>query len=257
MLRQKIRNKEKMIGTHTYLLDAAAAKIVAMAGYDYIWVDLEHTYKSLESVLSDVLIMKAMGTSVIVRVPQDDLTFTKKVLELGVDGIIFPMIRTAEQANKAIESTLYPPYGTRGFGPLNAVDYGYVDAQDYVDNTRTNVCRFIQIEHIDAIKNLDQIMENEYIDGYIFGPNDLSGSINDLGNVYGEATLSLIKEAITKLKAKGKYIGLSTGEMSYEKLKFWSDFGVDMISAGADYMFLRQSALQTRIALEQAHKFSK
>lgn len=257
MLRQKIENKEKLIGTHTYLIDPAAAKIVAKAGYDYIFIDLEHTYKPLASVLSDIIIMKSEGACVIVRVPQDDLTFTKQVLELGVDGIIFPMIKTAEQANKMIESTLYPPYGTRGFGPMNAVDYGYMDAQEYVDTTRTNVCRFIMIEHIDAVKNLDEIMENEYIDGYIFGANDLSGSINELGNVYGKGNTALVKEAVAKLKSKGKYIGLSTGEMGYEKLKYWSDFGVDMISAGADYMFLKESAVQTRKNLEQAHKFSK
>ena len=257
MLRKKIENKEKMIGTHTYLIDVAAAKIVGMAGYDYIFIDLEHTYKPLESVLSDIIIMKAMGTSVIVRVPQDDLSVTKQVLEMGVDGIIFPMIKTAQQANEMIKSTLYPPYGTRGFGPMNAVDYGYMDAQEYVDTTKTNVCRFIMLEHIDAVKNLEEIMENEYIDGYIFGTNDLSGSINELGNIYGEGNIGLVKEAITKLKSKGKYIGLSTGEMSYEKLKYWSDFGIDMISAGADYMFLRESAVQTRKNLEEAHKFSK
>lgn len=254
MLREKIENKIKMTGTHTYLTDITVAKIIGMAGYDYIWIDLEHSYKPLESVLADIIAIKTTGTAVIVRVPQDDLTYTKKVLELGVDGIIFPMIRTAEQANKLIESTLYPPYGTRGFGPMNAVDYGYKDAQEYVDNTEKNVCRFIQIEHIDAVKNLDEIMKNPYIDGYIFGANDLSGSINELGNVYGENNTKLIKEAVSKLKANGKYIGLSTGEMGYERLKYWYDFGIDMISAGADYMFIQNAAVQTRENLQKALK---
>ena len=244
-----------MTGTHLYLTDITVAKIIGMAGYDYIWVDLEHSYKPLESVLADIIAIKATGTAVIVRVPQDDLTYTKKVLDLGVDGIIFPMIRTAEQANRLIESTLYPPFGNRGFGPMNAVNYGYENAQEYVDNTRHNVCRFIQIEHIDAVKNLDQIMENEFIDGYIFGANDLSGSIHELGNIYGENNIKLIKEAIDKLKAKGKYIGLSIGETGVEKLRFWSDLGIDMISAGADYMFLQTAAVQTRQNLDVAHKY--
>ncbi len=257
MLRKKIKNKEKMTGTHMYLTDISVAKIIGMAGYDYIWVDLEHSYKPVESVLADIIAIKATGTAVIVRVPQDDLTFTKKVLELGVDGIIFPMIKTANQANDLIASTLYPPYGTRGFGPMNAVDYGYQDAQEYVDNTKTNVCRFIQIEHIDAVNNLDEIMENEYIDGYIFGANDLSGSVNELGNVYGETVTKIIKETIAKLKAAGKYIGMSTGEMGCEKLKYWSDMGIDMISAGADYMFLQAGAVQTRKNLEISHKYAK
>lgn len=253
MLREKIIKKQKMIGTHLYITDVTSARIVGLAGYDYVWVDLEHTYKSVESVLADILALKLGGTAVIVRVPQDDLTFTKKVLDLGVDGIIFPMIRTAEQANKLISYTLYPPYGTRGFGPMGAVDYGFKDTQEYVNNTKTNVCRFIQIEHVDAVGNLDEIMKNEFIDGYIFGANDLSGSINELGNVYGENNVKLIKECTKKLHKNGKYVGLSTGETSYEKLKFWSDLDIDMISAGADYTFLKDGAVATKKALQRAH----
>ena len=63
------------------------------------------------------------------------------------------------------------------------------------------MCRFIQIEHVDAVRNLDEIMKNEFIDGYIIGANDLSGSINELGNALGENTTALVKEAIAKLKA--------------------------------------------------------
>ncbi len=257
LLRDKIQAKEKMTGTHMYLTDITSAKIIGLAGFDYVWIDLEHSYKPIESVLQDIIALRNTDTAILVRVPQDDLTFTKKVLELGVDGIIFPMIRTAEQANKLIASTLYPPYGNRGFGPMNAVDYGYKKSQEYLDTTETNVCRFIQIEHIDAVKNLDEIMKNEYIDGYIFGANDLAGSINEPGNTLGENNIRIIKEVIAKLKANGKYVGLSIGETDCERLKFWSDMDIDMISAGADYMYIQQGAVQARKNLESAHKFAK
>ena len=101
MLRKKIENKEKMTGTHICLTDTTATKIVAMAGYDYIFIDLEHTYKPLENLLADIMIIKATGTIVIVRVPQNDLTFTKQVLEMGPDGIIFPMVHSAKEAEEA------------------------------------------------------------------------------------------------------------------------------------------------------------
>ena len=76
MLRAKIQNKEKMTGTHLYLTDVTVARIIGMSGYDYVWVDLEHSYKPVESVLADIIALKAAGTAVIVRVPQDDLTYT-------------------------------------------------------------------------------------------------------------------------------------------------------------------------------------
>lgn len=238
MLKEKILKKEKIIGTHINFCDPSVGRIAGLAGYDFIWIDMEHNYISFESLLSLVIAVKSTGTSVIVRAPQDDLTATKKIIEMGVDGIIFPMIRTAEEANRVLSYTLYPPYGRRGFGPMNAVGYGAYDVNDYVENNHNTMCRFIQIEHVDAVKNIDEIMKNEFIDGYIIGANDLSGSINELCNVFGENTTSLIREVITKLKANGKYVGLSTGDLSEKTFKHWNDMGVDMLSAGADFDFL-------------------
>lgn len=254
MLKQKILNRERIIGTHINFSDPSVGKIAGLAGYDFIWIDMEHNYISFESLLAQILAIQSTGTPVIVRAPQDDLTATKKILEMGPDGIVFPMIRSAQEANRIISNTLYPPYGRRGFGPMNAVGYGAKDVLSFVRNNHKTMCRFIQIEHVDAVKNLDEIMKNEFIDGYIIGANDLSGSIGELCNVFGDNTTALIKEAISKLKAAGKYIGLSTGDLSQDVFKHWSDMGIDMISAGADFDFLTAGMKKNRELLEIAHK---
>ncbi len=254
MLKEKIRNHQKTIGMHINLNDVAVGRIAGLAGYDFVWIDMEHSNLSLDVLLAHIIAIRAGGTNVIVRVPQDDLTYTKKVLEMGVDGIIFPMIRSAEEANRQISNTLYPPYGTRGFGPMHAVGYGFDSTDDYIRNTVDNVCRFIQIEHIDAVKNLDEIMKNEYIDGYIFGPCDLSGSIRELGQVYAPGTTALIRDCVTRLKAAGKYVGVSTGDVSDASIRHWHDLNIDMISAGADFGFLQQAALKNRLNMERIHK---
>lgn len=238
MLKEKILNREKIIGTHINFCDPSVGRIAGLAGYDFIWIDMEHSYLSFESLLSLVIAVKSTGTHVIVRAPQDDLTATKKIMEMGVDGIIFPMVRTPQEAEMLISYTLYPPYGRRGFGPMNAVGYGAYDVGEYVSSNHKKMCRFIQIEHIDAVKNLDEIMKNEFIDGYIIGANDLSGSINELCDVFGKNTTDLIREAVTKLKNNGKYVGLSTGDLSEDVFRHWHDMGIDMLSAGADFDFL-------------------
>lgn len=238
MLKEKIKNKEKIIGTHINFRDPSVGRIAGLAGYDFIWIDMEHNYISFESLLSLIIAVKSTGTDVIVRAPQDDLTATKKIIEMGVDGIIFPMVKTAEEANRLLSYTLYPPYGRRGFGPMNAVGYGAHDVSEYVSTNHETMCRFIQIEHVDAVHNLDEIMKNQYIDGYIIGANDLSGSINELCNVFGENTTSLVKTAIKKLKTNNKYVGLSTGDLSEKTFRHWRDMGVDMLSAGADFDYL-------------------
>ena len=254
MLKEKIRNGEKIIGTHINFCDPSVGRIAGLAGYDFIWIDMEHNYISFESLLALILAIKSTGTDVIVRAPQDDLTATKKILEMGVDGIIFPMVRTAEEANRLLSYTLYPPYGKRGFGPMNAVGYGAFDTLKYVATNQDTMCRFIQIEHVDAVNNLDEIMKNPYIDGYIIGANDLSGSINELCNVFGENTTALIRTAIDKLKSAGKYVGLSTGDLSADTFRHWRDMGVDMLSAGADFDFLTVGMRKNRETLDQIMK---
>lgn len=254
MIKEKILKREKIIGTHINFSDPSVGKIAGLCGYDFIWVDMEHSYLSFESLLSQIIAIKASGTDVIVRAPQHDKTAAKKIMEMGVDGIIFPMIRTAKEANDLISYTLYPPYGTRGFGPMNAVGYGAFDAMEYVATNHEKMCRFIQIEHIDAVRNLDEIMKNEFIDGYIIGPLDLSGSINELGNVTGENTTALIEEIVSRLKNNGKYVALSTGDVSEEGIRHWKEMGVDMLSTGSDYGFLTSSMRKNREVLTNVMK---
>ena len=250
ILREKIKNKEKIRGTLVSLTDPCLCEIMGNIGYDCVWVDTEHTYMSYKEVLCHLNGAKSSNIPVVVRLPQNDLTATKKILEMGPDGIIFPMVRTAEEIRGLIEMTLYPPHGTRGFGPMRAIGYGAVDAKKYAEEKSLDLCRFIQIEHIDAIDNLEEIVKIPYIDGFIFGPNDLSGSLGDFLNVFGEKTFSEIKHAIDILRKNGKYIGLAGG-MNHTDIKTWSELELDMIFAGSDWCFLYHQAKETLETLKK------
>lgn len=252
-LKQKIQSKEKISGTIISMADVCVADILSRVGYDFLWIDFEHSYLSYENILTHTTISKANGTPVIVRVPQNDFTAVKKVLEMGVDGIIFPMIKTVKEANELIEFSLYPPNGCRGFGPMAAINYGLSDAKDYVKSSNKDICRFVQIECKEIIDNLDELMENEYIDGYIFGPNDLSGSIDDFLNVYDEKTTKLMEYTINKLKKHNKYVGIA-GSNTQEVIAHWHNMGANMICAGGDYSFLAESAKSTFDLLKKEHK---
>jgi len=254
MLKERIRNKDKLIGMYVQLGDISIARIAAMAGYDFIWVDTEHSYMSFETLLGHIMAIRAEGVPVIVRAPQNDLTATKKILEMGVDGIIFPMIRSAGEASEAISNALYPPYGKRGFGPMNAIDYGFQNAFTYTKNSLETLCVFIQIEHKDAVDCLDELMDIPYIDGFIIGPNDLSGSYGMLGDFLNDRISEVIRYTVEKLHRAGKYVGIASGGYSDEILKHWSSLDPEMLSAGADYDFLRDGAINNRVNLEKIHK---
>lgn len=233
--KERVLAKENLCGTHISINDTCIARIVGLLGFDYIWIDMEHSYLTYENLLNDIMILQAMNVPVIVRTPQNDLTATKKILEMGPDGIVFPMVRSNDEMEKLLSMTLYPPHGTRGFGPRNAVDYGLSDVGGYVKEHHKTMCRFVQIEHKDFIGDeLEKAAKNPFVDGFIFGANDLSGSVGQLTEIHGEKTQSLIRQAIEILKKNNKCIGLSTDEIQAEQLAFWHEMGITMISAGAE-----------------------
>ena len=250
ILRKKIESKEKIRGSLVSLTDPGLCEIIGAAGFDCVWVDMEHTYMSYKDVLCHLNAARSVNIPAIVRLTQDDLTVTKKVLEMGPEGIIFPMVKTAEEARKMIDMTLYPPLGNRGFGPMRAIRYGADDAKEYVDKTSLDVCRFIQIEHVNFIDELEEIVKIPYIDGFIFGPNDLSGSLGEMLDCFSSKTVSEMKRAAEILKKNNKYFGIACG-MDETTIKFWSEFEPDMIFAGADWNFVYKAGNDTFKIIEK------
>lgn len=253
-LKEKIKKGKKTIGTQLVFGETYVADIYGMADFDFVWLDTEHSCIDYEKLLNCITVLKAHGRSVIVRVQMDNYNHTKRILEMGPDGIIFPMVDTAEYADKCMKSTLYPPLGNRGSGPLRARHYGLKPIKEYIDGQVDNLCRFIQIESAESVKNLPEIVKDPYIDGYIFGPFDMSGSIGRLSDVYCEENMRLIREAIKILKENGKYIGMAMDSIEEVEQRRWLDLGVDMITSGADFYYI---AMESKKNCERLRRILK
>ena len=252
-LREKIRNNEKILGTLVCLSDPCLCEIIGNVGYDCVWIDTEHTYVSYKDVLCHLNGARSSGISTLVRLPQNDLTATKKILEMGPDGIIFPMVRSLAEFNSLMEMTLYPPNGTRGFGPMRAIDYCAGKAVDYVQRDSLDLCRFVQIESVSMIDELEEIAKNQFVDGFIFGPNDLSGAVGEFLNVFGDKTVNEIKRATEIARKHGKKVGVACGA-SRETLNFWSQFDFDIVFAGGDWNFIYDKAKETLDLMKNVEK---
>ena len=244
-IKEKVLERQPIFGTHVNLTDPIVTEIFASLEYDFIWVDMEHTALSCEQVYHHLLAAKAGGTPVFVRVPADDLTVTKKVLEMGIDGIVFPMVRDAEHAKKLLANTLYPPYGTRGCGPKGAVRYGLDSESYYYGEGHLKLCRFVQVELESATKEADKIAAIPYLDGCVLGMHDLSGSINRLGDIFCEENLNLAKHTIRAFQEAGRMVGVSTFATDKETLQRYYEMGIRMISSGADYDYVLKNAKGT------------
>lgn len=233
-LKEKLKSGNHLIGFEVDLCDPCISELVSSLGYDYIWIDTEHEAMDYETVLMQIIACKAGGAASVVRIPFNEPYLAKRILEMGPDGIIFPMINSAVEAKAAIDACLYPPLGKRGFGPRRAVSYGAEDLFSYIEEAPERMCRFIQLEHVNAIHDLDNILQVPGIDGMIVGPCDLSGSIGYLNEIFHPKVLSLIDTAISKCKNANMPIGVAVGANSEEDVRFWFDRGFQFISAGSD-----------------------
>lgn len=251
--REKMDRHQKMMGTHVSLNDPEVTEILGYMGFDYIWIDMEHTCIDYKSLYAHLLAAREAGTDVLVRVPQNDLVSLKKVLEMGPEAVVFPMVKTVEEAEDLISHCVYPPAGCRGFGPRRAVRYGLADVDQYIKKDSFDICRFIQIEHVDTIECLEELVQIEYLDGFIIGPRDLSGSYGHLEDPYGEETAAKILHCAEIVKKAGKYFGLSIGDFDTEAIQYWSAKGVEMLSAGADTDYIIYGAKEARRNLIEQH----
>ena len=255
-LRGKLNNS-LVAGTYVTFSDSVVSQVLGYTGYDFVWIDTEHTPVDYQSLRSHLDSLRLAGTASVVRVGEHEPAHVKRVLDMGPDGIIFPMINTAEDAKRAMDLCIYPPEGRRGFGPLRAVDYYFDSTEEYIRNHRENLVRFVQIETEEAVRNLPEIMKNPYIDGYIIGPGDLSGSVGELGNVFAERNLQLIKRAVLALKGANKPVGVATFSSDPKELAFWYGMGFNIISSGVDFAYLRHGAERNLAVLKDLARGEK
>ena len=208
---KKMEAGQLLYGTVLTSGSPLVTEMMAQCGYDVLWMDMEHSAMGIESLLTNMMAARSGGTPAWVRVPWNDPVRVKPVIDMGADGVIFPFIRTVEDAKLAVASCTFPPEGIRGYGPLRALDYGKITQAEFVRSAYRDCRRIIQIEHIDAVNNLEEIAAIDGIDGFIVGPNDLSGSIGKLGMQKDPEMMELYRRIATVLKAAGKPAGIFAG----------------------------------------------
>ncbi len=233
---KKIAAKQPVIGTHVKWGSSTVVDILARSGFDYIWIDGEHGAMNLETVYNHVRAAQMNGVAVFYRILQSDPALCKPVLEMGVDGIIFPMILNGKQAEKAVKSVLYPPDGMRGFGPGMINDYGHMPLEEYLPKSK-KIWKIIQIEDVEAVENIDEILAVPGVDAIIVGMYDLSGSMGILAQLQHPALLEKLDYIAKKCKAAGIPFGSS---ISYDEtlLTQWFARGANFMTIGGDQDFV-------------------
>ena len=217
---------------------------------DFVWIDMEHNALSLETVQAHLMATKGSDTTALVRVPWNDPVLIKPVLDIGAPGIIVPLVRSAEEARRAVAACLYPPEGIRGFGPRRASNYGALGGPEFCQAANASVMPIVQIEHIEAVKSIDQILAIPRLASIVFGPNDLAGSMGLMGQPRHPDVLKAIESVIAKARQAGIPVGIGIGD-DPEQLADWIARGVQWLAMGGDCSLLLRAAREMVAAVRQ------
>ncbi len=236
-LKTKLKNHELTVWTWISLDHQAIAEIMVKAGFDWVVVDLEHSVITLREAEELIRVIDLGGSVPLVRLSTNDPVQAKRVMDAGAHGIIVPMINSKEDVAKAVASIHYPDKGVRGVGLARAQGYG-TKFHEYAEWLKKEAVVVIQIEHVEAVKNIKEILSCDDVDGYIIGPYDLSASMGLAGQFDHPdvvAALKKIREAGAALKKPG---GLHVVEPNPEELKSRIKEGFQFIAYSVDFRML-------------------
>lgn len=201
-----IRSGEKQIGLWISLCNNIAAEVVATAGYDWALIDMEHSANDYFSVLGQLQAFAAYDTTALVRVEWNDAVVVKRLLDLGAPGLLFPMIQSVEEAERAVAATRYPPRGVRGVsGATRATKFGRVS--DYVARIEEETTVLLQLETRAAVGKAEEIADVDGISGIFFGPADIAADIGKVGQPMDPEVWDLVRSAARKVIEKGIPVG--------------------------------------------------
>jgi 2-keto-3-deoxy-L-rhamnonate aldolase RhmA len=241
--RQKLQSGETVVGPILSFSCPDVADLLSRVGFDYLWIDLEHSPMDIGDAQ---MLIQAAGERCpcIVRVPEVSEAWIKKALDTGCVGIVIPQIRSAAEARAAVAWCHYPPVGRRGAASTRAHAYGLSFA-DYVGRANEDIAVILQVEHIDAVNDIDAMLCTPGVAALFVGPFDLSGSMGLLGQVEHADVQRAIGRVVSAGLAAGMPLGLFVANPSSAPAAIRQGFR--MIAVGTDAGYLLSAA---RAALE-------
>jgi 2-keto-3-deoxy-L-rhamnonate aldolase RhmA len=229
--------KNVLIGSWITLNNPSIAEIMADAGLDWLCVDMEHSVTDYAEAQQLILAIQSKGIKAFVRVGENNTRIIKRVLDAGADGIIVPSVNSALEAKRAVDALKYPPIGKRGVGLSRAQKYGF-GFENYRDFVSKDIKLIVQIEHIDAIRELDLIIQTDGVDGTFIGPYDLSGSLGKPGQWDDPEVKKALLVYEDTVKKYDKWVGFHVIQPDYNLVNEKIEKGYNFIAFSLDVLFL-------------------
>lgn len=237
-LKQVLQSGKPALGSWLGSADPYCVEMMAGLAFDWLIIDMEHIPLSQESLRTMLMACKGSESVVIVRVSLNSRNYIQAALDLGAQGVMVPMVNSAEDAERAVQFARYPPVGRRGLGPMRAGQYGKNDG-DYRRSANDETLLFVQIETPEAVKNAEKILKVGGIDGLFIGNGDLANFMND-GQAGSSAVQKVIDNLIKLATSVSMPIGLPT--WSPAECNRYVQQGAQLLTIGADIRFAAKAA---------------
>jgi 4-hydroxy-2-oxoheptanedioate aldolase len=240
IFRDKLVSGTPQIGLWQALANPYAAEICAGAGYDWLLFDGEHAPNTLQTLLAQLQAVAPYPVEPVARVPVGEAWIIKQYLDIGFRTILVPMVETAQQAERLVAATRFPPRGIRGVASATSRASGFGADADFVAVAHETICLIVQIESRAGLDALDAIAAVPGVDALFIGPADLAASLGHLGNPRHDEVQQAIEDALKRIAKAGKPSGIfALGE---EDAAARIADGVGFVSVGTDIGLLAGGA---------------
>jgi 2-dehydro-3-deoxyglucarate aldolase/4-hydroxy-2-oxoheptanedioate aldolase len=224
-------------------------RLLAAAGYDFVFVDTEHGGFDLETVQDVCRVASLSGLAPIVRVAEMQYQLVARTLDCGAEGIIFPRVESPQSLANAVAWTRFPPEGVRGYG-LGGPQLGYSGCTfaEAIAHANANTLVVLQFETVRALEAREELLSVPGVDAVLIGPADLSISLG----CPGDFRHPRLVEAIEQIRESCFRHGVAPGAhfRAPSLAKVWKDRGLLFLSCGNEISFLEERASEVARQLQ-------
>mmetsp|Transcript_58581 Transcript_58581/g.105273 ORF Transcript_58581/g.105273 Transcript_58581/m.105273 type:complete len:313 (-) Transcript_58581:310-1248(-) len=245
---------QRQIGLWTCLRSTMVAEMLShCSGMDWFVIDMEHSPNEIVDVLLQLQVSQRGRAEPVVRVPWHEPVVIKRVLDLGAQSLIFPMVNTADEAKAAVEATRYPGLGgIRGVMSLARMNNYGAQNPHYYKEAAGQICNIVQIETLEAVDNIEAIAAVDGVDALFVGPSDLSASMGFIGQPGHPEVKAKIEEAMLRIGRTGKASGFLTA--SRDDARWVLQLGCTFVAVGSDMQMITAAS---KAAAADFHSFCK
>lgn len=247
--RQRVGDRVPLIGTFLNLGSPLAAEACAIAGYDWLLVDLEHGGRGEDGTLGQLLAGAAHDVPVLVRVESADRIRSGRVLDAGAAGVMFPRLDTAEEVVAAVRHLHYPPDGDRGVATYNrSVGFGLFPER--LETAGEHIVAVVQIESRSAVDAVEEIATVPGVDVLFVGPRDLSHALGVPGRINDPS----FRDALARVSRAAEGAGIAAGILAgtVEAAAAYVAEGFTFVGVGSDSTALVTAAQRTVMSFRAA-----